>query len=156
MTLTEFVLETINANWPDGSLPDDVTRVNANDSELLDGPIRTRRKHLKRSNYIGVRHTQRDDTPGGVQAGSEREAVLRVQVEGLHESEHGDITDHAEFRTLVRNTKEALRADRYNPSVGDQHPATWVRLDIGPETGGSSAQADYYQTIYDVTLRGHE
>lgn len=156
MTLSNWLLETIDTEWPDGDIPDDVTRVNANDSELLDGPIRSRAKHLKKANYIGVRHTQRDDIPGGVNTGSEREAVLRVQVEGLVKRKGGSISDHQEFRDLVRGTKEAIRAVKHSPGVGDEHPATWVKVMVGPETGGSSAQSDYYQTIFDVTLEGHE
>lgn len=156
MTLTRYLLDTIETEWPDGSLPSDVEFIDANDSEILDGPLRTRTAQLEDANYIGVRHTQRDDQRGGVNIGNEREAVLRVQIEGAHEDEFGHLADHQEFRDLVRNTKETIRAVKHSPGVGDAHPATWVRAMVGPETGGSSAHADYYQTIFDVTLRGHE
>jgi len=156
MTLTRYLLDTIETEWPGSGPPSDLEFADANDSELLAGPIRTRTSRLEDAALIAVRHTSRDDIPGGAQVGSEREAVLRVQVEGVHEDEFGTIANHDDFRAIVRNSKEALRRVRYNPGVGDQHPATWVRLHIGPETGGSSAQADYYQTVYDVTLRGHE
>jgi hypothetical protein len=156
VTLTRYLLDVIDSEWPDGTLPDDVELVDANDSQVLSEPIRDRTASLQDANYIAVRHTQRDDTPGGVQAGNVREAVLRVQVEGLHEDEFGYIDDHDEFRTLVRNSKEAIRAVKNDPGVGDDHPAVWVKAMVGPETGGSSAHADYYQCVYDVTLRGHE
>jgi hypothetical protein len=156
MTLSEYLLDTIETEWPGGTLPHDLELVNANDSAAFNGPIRSRTNTLEDANYVAVRHTQRDDEPGGVKAGNVREAVLRVQVEGAHEDAYGNLADHDEFRTLVRNSKEAIRAVKNDPGVGDQHPATWVKVMVGPETGGSSAHADYYQCVYDVTLRGHE
>jgi hypothetical protein len=156
MSLVGYVLDTIEAEWPDGPFPSDTQRINIDESDVLTTNARQRAKCLTESNYIGAFLDRMDSMPGGVPAGEEREAVIRVTVDGLHSDQGGYIDSEDDYRTLVRNTKEALRTVKYGPNVGDAHPTTWVQLRVSGETSTSAANGDYFQTVFDVTLRGHE
>lgn len=156
MSLVGYVLDTIEAEWPGGSFPSDTQRINIDESDVLTTSARQRAKCLTESNYIGAFLDQMDASPGGVPAGEEREAVVRVTVDGLHTDQGGFIDSEDDFSSLKYDTKEALRTVKYDPGVGDAHPATWVRLRVSGERPASASNGDYFQTSFDVTLRGHE
>jgi len=154
MTLVAWVLNTIKTNW-DGSFPSDLERINRDDTQNLTAGRRARTVELKKANVVHASFAETDDNPFGVQSDPQLEAIVNVQVEGLHTDEYGHTDDEANFRDLVRSIKATLRDERFSPAVGSEHPATFVRLELDPEQSVSGTQADYFGTQFDVRLRGH-
>lgn len=154
MTLSDDVLGYIEDNWPEATFPSDLRRVNRNDSTVLAGNTRELTDKLKQANYVGVRDAEVGQTPVGTSFGYISEPVVGVRVLGLHESEFGHITDHAEFRALVRNIKEAIRAEETYPAVsrpGEYH--TILEQNFVDE---SANFGDYFFASWDLQFRGYD
>lgn len=154
MTLTEDVLGWIETNWPDGSFPSDLRRVNRNDSRLFPGGAEDRREKLRQANYVGVARGGDTPTPIGTEFGYRSVPVLNVRVVGLDAEQFGHIDDHADFRTLVENIKTAIRAEDEHPSTtgaGTYH--TIIEQDA---TDSSATGGDYYAETWDLQFRGYD
>jgi len=154
MTLADYVLDTIETEWPDGSLPDDLHLIQRDDA-VIRGSGRALDADLSKGNYVGAALSRIDPEPNGVRAEPALEATVAVRIDGMHESEHGYITDYAEFQTLVENVKAALRVQRYQPNVGDAHPGTFVKLELANDEDVSDEYQDHYGRLFDVQLTGH-
>lgn len=152
MTLSEWVLETIESNWP-GEFPDDLERVNRDDSEQMDTGIRSRTSDLERANFVGAATTSEVAAPLGAGGTDVVQPVVQVRVEGLHADEYGHVDNAAAFRSLVDDVKQTLRQE-HSPTVGDAHPASIVKLYVENETDQSHLFRDHFLAEFDVRFVG--
>lgn len=134
-------------------------RVNRDDSEILEGGIRTRKGELKEAAYVGATLADREPEPLGFEYDHELETVVAVRVEGLHTDEWGHIdpggTDGVPWDVLVRRIKRALLAERTYPAVGapDTDYYSLLITNVAPD---SASHRDYYREDFDVVLQGDE
>jgi hypothetical protein len=159
----DWVLDTLQSvvdDYADTDHP--LKRVNRDDSELLEGSIRSREADLQEANYVGATLADFDGEPIGTEFNQNTESIVGVRIEGLHHSEWGHVdpdgVDGVQFDApggLVDQIKTALQAEREFPSVG--HPdISFKSLYIGNEAPQSADWADYYRYDFDVRLTGHE
>ena len=155
MTLTEDVLGWIESNWPDGSFPRDLTRVNRNDSKQLEQSLTSLTDDLQRSNYVGVGAATTGLAPIGTEFGYVSEPIVSVRVVGMDsDDKFGHIADHAEFRTLVNNIRTAIRAEDEHPATtGNGTYHTILEQDL---TDLSANYRDYYLATWDLQFRGYD
>jgi hypothetical protein len=155
MTLSEDVLGYIKDNWPGAEFPVNLTRVNRNDSTVLSGNTRELTEMLKQSNYVGVRDADEGQTPIGTRFAYISEPVVNVRVVGMDSTENfGHISDHNEFKALVQNIKEAIRAEQTYPAVtrpGEYH--TILEQNFSDQ---SANYGDYYIATWDLQFRGYD
>ena len=137
-------------------------RVDRDDSELLEGNIRSRKADLQEATYVGATLADFNGEPIGTEFDQNTESIVGVRIEGLHHSEWGHVdSDGAEgvqFSApggLVDQIKTALQAEREFPAVG--HPdISFKSLYIENHAPQSAEYADYYRYDFDVRLTGHE
>lgn len=154
MTLTTDVLDAIESNWP-GGFPSDVTRLDRDDSKDIDANTRLRTADLQQANFVTAATDSVDDKPFAARADPAAEAIIMITVQGLHADEHGQLADDDEFRSVVQDVKTALRDERHDPTIGDSHPATWVRSFLEDSAVGSGGRADHYIEVFNLRLVGH-
>lgn len=92
-----------------------------------------------------------DHEPEGIQWSHDRvEAGVGVRVEGLHEDEHGDITDSADFGSLVDEVERTLQVERRRP-IDD-----YFSLIIRRTDRFSGNNTDYFRSDLSVFFDGLE
>lgn len=152
MTLTAYVLDTIKSDWT-GSFPSDLKRINRDDSKILEDSERSQAVDLEDANYVAANAGVRDRTQYGV--GVDRvEAVVEVDVQGLHADQFGQISDADEFETLVDDIKQVFRSKRFSIDVGSEDPATFVRLEINNEDALSNQYREHYHHEFNIRFIG--
>lgn len=145
-----------------GSITAPLTRVDRDDSELLEGNIRDRRGDLQESNFVGATFVGRSQVPIGTEYDHDLEVVVGVRVEGLHHSEWGyidpDGSDGIPFSGdggLVDRLRDAILAERKRPSP-DRPNIAYRHLTVENEAAQSSNYQDYYRHDFDVRFVGYE
>lgn len=78
------------------------------------------------------------------------ESGVSIRVEGVHESEHGEIADAAEFETLVDEVTRTLKTERKRPLPG------YYRLEVREQDDRSSNYNDYYRADLEAVFVGLE
>ncbi|WP_254766505.1 hypothetical protein [Salinilacihabitans rarus] len=163
----DWVLATIKANWAAGAWADvPLERIDRDNSELLEGDIRSRKEDLQRSNYVGAALADRATSPLGFEYDHEVEAVVGVRVEGLHADQWGHVDpdgalpptaddDGVPFDALVREIRKTLLRDRTYPQTNTPDTDHYTVL-VTNESPDSAAFRDYYRYDLDVILRGDE
>lgn len=163
----DWVLETIKANWSAGAWTDvPLERINRDNSELLEGDIRSRSEELERSNYVGASLVDRDSDPLGTEYDLDVETVVGLRIEGLHADQWGNVDPDASlpptesggpvpFDGLVREIRHALLRDRTYPETDTPDTDHYTVL-ITNESPDSAAYRDYYRYDFDVVLQGDE
>lgn len=159
-TEVTWVLDTIKANWP-GTFPADLERVDRDESDLLEGDIRSRKGDLQDSNFVGATHANTTTSAIGTEYDHSIETVVGIRIEGMttqgglfgHVDPSG--TDGIEWETLVSNIRRGLLQEREYPAVGADH-RTYTDLLITNPAPQSNRYRDYYRHDLDVVLRGYE
>jgi len=157
---TTWLLGVIKDNWPGASWPSDLVRRNRDNAETLDAVGRREEGvDLDLYNAISVSYGSRQDELFGTTPQYRIQTVLDVRIEGVHEDEHGQITDDDEFRKLVKYTQHAIDTQITYPSVpstDDIGRVEYLDLRIQDETAGLSAAKDYYDYTFSVSMRGNK
>lgn len=156
MTLVEYTLESIKSDW-DGPFPDDLKRINLDDSVILeDGDVRDRsaiEADHQDANFVMAGAGTRTRTQTGV--GVDRvEAVVEVEVSAGHSSQYGGIDTAAEFDQLVDDIVQVFRSDRFGPEVGDLDPATFVRVQVENQDSASRQHAQFFAASFELRYIG--
>lgn len=151
MTLSTDVLGWVKTNWPDGSFPGDLERVDRNDSEQLEGGVQSLTNALEQANFVGARDATRDPSPAGFSYDEQTiEAVVGVRVIGLVDNNEnfGHIADHDAFLTLVENIQTSILEEREYPTTSTAE--SYCTLFVENEADLSSNYRDYYRYDFDV------
>lgn len=177
----QWVLEAVKSNWPvlgdsgtygddlygdgiyydENEFPSDLARIHRDMPEILETGERTRSLELPQWNAIGVSLDSRNPTPVGDEYNYRVETTLSFRLEGLHESEWGNIESPAHFESLVRRIQHALAVERSYPTVDDvdNDPIGSVAYHtISPpenETDLSADDRDYYRRDWTVRFIGY-
>ena len=154
----DWVLAQLQSVVDDQPADHPLTRVNRDDSELLEGNIRTRTAELQESNYVGAALASVDATPIGTEFDQNVERIVGVRVEGLYcgDSTYGHANgDGVDFDDLVAAIQSALQAKREFPNV-DRASTTYRSLYIENHAPQSAQHRDYYRYDFDVRFSGHE
>lgn len=156
-TLTRFVLELLVDEWPDGSFPDDVRRIDRNESVILETGDPSQGVELTTNAVISVGRDTTDHTPEGTAPTYETVETLDVEIQALDARQYGTVGSHAEFRRLVDNIKVALDTERSIPDItlsGRDRQPTRVSMFIGDEQDRSTNQRSHYAVGFPLRLRG--
>jgi hypothetical protein len=134
-------------------------RVNRDESQLLDGDIRSRTGELRESNFVGATLADVSNDPIGTEFDYDREAVVGIRIEGLHESEFGHVDpdggDGVPWDTLVQAIRSALLSTRTFPDAG-RDGVSYTDLRTANDAPQSDDYADYYRRDFDVLFLGYE
>jgi len=156
-TLTRFVLELLVDEWPDGSFPDPVVRIDRNESVILETGNPSQGVELTTNAVISVGRDTTDHTPEGTAPTYETVETLDVEIQALDTRQYGTVGSHAEFRRLVDNIKAALDTERSLPDItlsGRDRQPTRVSMFIGDEQDRSTNQRSHYAVGFPLRLRG--
>mgnify|MGYP006876429226 CR=1 FL=1 len=153
MTLVEDSLGWIQADFP-GGFPSNLERVNRDDSDKLEGGIRSRKQDLARSNLVGVGSGRTNQNAVGTEYEHKQNTTLSCRIEGLHQDQRGHIADSDAFETLVRNIKLAILAHRKYPTTST--PATYLSIFVENGRNDSKNYRDFYQYSFDIRFRGYD
>jgi len=156
-TLTRFVLELLVNEWPDGSFPDPVVRIDRNESVILETGNPSQGVELTTNAVISVGRDTTDHTPEGTAPTYETIETLDVEIQALDTRQYGTVGSHAEFRRLVDNIKAALDTERSLPDItlsGRDRQPTRVSMFIGDEQDRSTNQRSHYAVGFPLRLRG--
>jgi hypothetical protein len=164
---TDWVLSEIKTQWPSGSYSDiPLERVDREDSEKLDGGVRSRKGELQEQNFVGAALAERGRTPIGTEFDYDVEAVVGVRVEGLHHDAYGYIDpsaslppstsgDPVPWSDLVDAIQDAVQTNRTFPSVG-RSDTSYTHVRIANESDRSDNYGDYYRADFDLVFGGYE
>lgn len=137
-------------------------RIDRDDSELLDGDIRTRTRELRSGNYVGAATADRSETPIGTEYDLQVEEVVGIRIEGLHYSAKGHVDPDGQNGVvfdgdpgLVQDIKTALYQGRRSPDAG-RTSVNFTDLTITNQAPQSSRFADYYRFDADILFSGFE
>jgi len=156
-TLTRFVLKLLVDEWPDGSFPDPVVRIDRNESVILETGNPSQGVELTTNAVISVGRDTTDHTPEGTAPTYETIETLDVEIQALDTRQYGTVGSHAEFRRLVDNIKAALDTERSLPDItlsGRDRQPTRVSMFIGDEQDRSTNQRSHYAVGFPLRLRG--
>jgi len=161
LDLTEFVLDVLDG-WDTSNYDPQPALVNGNDSTFYASPPpgytagdRTQDFDFTHGNLITVDNgPDRQQTPIGTEYDYDVEDGVTVVIQGAHESQHGHIADHDDFRTLVDEARRLIQADRRFPVSGDGE--AYVSLQVDLESDNSHEYRDFYEYTFDVTFDGYE
>lgn len=174
----DAVLGFITDNWQAGTYADiPLERIDRDDSELLDGSVRSHSEDLQADNYVGATLADTDRQAIGTEYDHQVEVVVGVRIEGLHHTEHGNVDPDAalppgtandpvpwfeyvdgsdtEQPGLVKEIRDAILRDRTFPSTR-QADISYTDLQIANGVDTSSDYTDYYRHDFDVILSGYE
>lgn len=139
-------------------------RVDRDNSELYAGagsvdmsrPVKQRAEEFRTSNLVGIRSVSADNDPEGQEYALDRDIVLSVRIEGLHERGDGHIDPRGErgvvFDDLCKTIRDTLLVGRTFPS----HPAfddARLSVRITNQDHQSSEWSDFYRREFDVVIR---
>lgn len=139
--------------------PVQLERVDRDDSQLLEGGIRSRTGELQEAVYAGATLADVANSPIGTEFDFDREAVVGVRIEGLHHSEFGHVdpdgANGVPWSDLVAQLRDAILSERVRPG-GEPSGVEYHHLTIANEAPQSSNWADYYRHDFDVVFQGYE
>jgi hypothetical protein len=167
VTLVEYTLAAIKTNW-DGTYPDYLKRIDLDDSVILEegpgfglsfGDSVGNRVHnaieadLQDATFVAAGAGARTRTQTGI--GVDRvEAVVEIDVSAGHSNRYGDIDTAAEFDQLVDDIVQVFRSDRFDPTVGDLDPATFVRVRVENQDSASRQYAQSFAADFELRYIG--
>lgn len=156
-TLTRFVLETIFVEWPDPLIPQDLARIDKDDSVFLPTGERVQSAPIDDFTLISVSRDTTDPTVEGPGATYETIETLDVEIEAVAADQFGTVESHAEFRRLVDKTKTALDTERRFPATNltdRTRQPTRLSMYIGSETDRSHGLRDSFRVGFPLRIRG--
>jgi hypothetical protein len=163
----DAVLDFIKNNWSAGSYSDiPLERIDRDNSELLDGGVRSHSEDLQADNYVGATLADASREPLGTGYDHRVEVVVGVRVEGLHHTGYGNIDpdaslppatagDPVPWSELVDEIRTAILRDRTFPDTS-RSDIGYKDLFITNDTPAASDYGDYYRRDFDVAFRGFE
>jgi len=157
----DWVLETLQSVVDAQPVTHPLKRANRNDSEVLEGNIKSRTADLQDANYVGATLADVAGEPIGTEFDQNVERIVGVRIEG-YSGGYGHIDpageDGVQFDAidgLVDQITDALWAGREFPPI--DHPRiTFKSLYVENHAPQSDQWADYYRYDFDVRLTGHE
>lgn len=156
-TLTRFVLDLIDEEWPDASLPPDLLRIDRNESVAVGTGEVVQSVDLTDNIVLSVGRDTTDHTPEGTLPRYETVEVLDMKIEAADSRQFGTIGSHADFRRIVDKVRQALDAERSLPDVsltGRTRQPERLEMFIGEETDRSSNQRNHYSVGFPLRVRG--
>ena len=157
-TELDWVLQTIWEAWP-GTFPEDLTRVDRDESKLLEGDIRKRHGDLKRSNFVGATHVGTAKEPIGTEYDYKIETTIGIRIEGLHVDQFGHVdpsgAERIPWQELTNNIERGLLSRRSYPDVGAPN-RSYHTLRTANESDQSHDWADAFRRDFDLLLIGYE
>jgi hypothetical protein len=156
-TLTRFVLELLVDEWPEPSFPDDLHRIDRNESVILETDEPSQGDELTSNAVLSVGRDTTDHAPEGTSPIYETVEILDVEIQALDARQYGTVESHAEFRRLVDNVKLALDTERSLPDIsllGRDRQPTRLSMFIGDEQDRSTNQRSHYAVGFPLRLRG--
>jgi len=162
-----WTLDKIKTNWSAGSYSDiPLERIDRDDSDKLDGNVRSHVSDLQADNYVGATFADRSTSPIGTEFDYDVEAVVGVRIEGLHHTEYGYVDpdaslppstagDPVPWDALVEEIRSAIMTDRKHPSVGRSN-VSYTDVQIANENRQSANFGDYYRCDFDLLFNGYE
>lgn len=166
----DFVLSAIKDNWSAGSYSNiPLERVDRDNSDQLDGNVRSHTADLQADNYVGCSYAGRSQTPIGTEYDHELAVTVNVRIEGLHHTEHGKVDPTASLppatandpvpfsgsNSLVGEIRAAILGDKAYPDTGVAD-IDYTNLVIDNETPLGFEYGDYYRHDFDVLFEGYE
>ena len=163
----DWTLSEIKTNWSAGSYADiPLERVDRDDSELLDGSVRSHTEDLQSSNFVGASLADTAREPEGSGFDYKIERIVTIRVEGLHHSEYGKVNpdnslppgtadDPVPFDDLVNEIQDAVQVNRTVPAPG-RSDTDYTDVQIANESRRSSEYGDYYRADFELRVRGYE
>lgn len=150
--LVQFLIEQVEADWPEASFPDHLYLVDRMNSEEYDGAdtLRTKDAALESGNYLSFANASSSSTPTGPNYCLDIEDVVSCQLEGLHTAESGHVANAAEFEQLWNNIRDAIYENRSAP-LGQ-----YKNLYIENIRQASDDYQWYFLTNFEVRFRGRE
>lgn len=139
-------------------------RVDRDDSDILEGNIRSRTGELKDANYVGAGTASVARTPIGTEFDNRVERVIGVRIEGLHVDQWGHVDpggvegipfDDGSGSSLVDRLQTALNTEREFPGVG-RSGTTYTTLYVENDAPQSTQYRDYYRYDFDARFVGYE
>ena len=112
-----YVLSVIKDNWPADEFPNHLARIDRDEPKILETDERTKSIELSRWNAVGASLVDRSTNPRGTEYDHYIETVVDVRVEGLHETEHGNVSSTMAFRHLVNAIRRAILTERSYPPL---------------------------------------
>lgn len=156
----EWVLDQIQSVVDAQPAEHPLERINRDDSELLDGDIRTRSRELQAANYVGAATADRSATPIGTEYDLQVEEVVGIRIEGLDHAAKGHVDPDGQHGVvfdgdpgLVQDIKTAIYQGRRFPDAG-RTPVEFTNLVITNQAPQSSRFADYYRFDADILFSG--
>jgi hypothetical protein len=156
----DAVLGFIKTNWQAGTYGDiPIERVDRDNSELLDGNVRSHSEDLQASNYVGATVADAGRQPIGTEYDLDVETIAGVRVEGLHHHQRGHVdpdgNEGVPFDELEQLLRDPLWTRRAYPDAGNSR-TTYHTLRIENDTQASSDYGSYFRTDFDVRFDGYE
>jgi len=134
-------------------------RVDRDDSDDLDGSIRTREAELQAANYVGASLADESTSPVGSAYDHDYERVVGLRIEGLHHSQYGHVdpdgANGVVWDDLVHSIRHELLGSRTFPAAG-RSDVDYTDLRLQNEAPQSADYADYYRYDADIVFRGYE
>lgn len=138
---------------------DDAEVYETDDAVDMTIPPRSRTKQLERANYVGAGLVSSDRSPIGTEYNYRVNDVVRVRVEGLHNSEYGNIDPAGEdgvvFSTLINAIQNAIDSAATFPQVPGEE-AQYTHLLVVNDDPQSADWADLYRYSFDIEFSGYE
>jgi len=161
LDLTTHVLSVLDA-WDTNNYSPKPALINKNDAAFYanapgnySAGDRTKDFDHTQASIIKVGNgPDRQQTPIGTEYDYDVEDAVGVTIQAVHEDEHGDIADHAEFLSLVDEARRLIQADREFPL--DQGDEYYPSLQVDLESDNSDEYMDFYEYTFDVTFDGYE
>jgi len=133
--------------------------VDRDDSEFLEGDIRSREGDLRDAVFVGASRADKNRSPAGTEYDHDVETIVAVRIEGMHYDEFGHVDPDGDkgvpFDRLEWLVQRPPLRRRSYPDVGPPR-MQYHTLRIENEAPQSDDYSDYYRTDIDVRLDGYE
>jgi hypothetical protein len=155
---TQWVLDTIQSNWPDPLFPSDLVRLNNDRPEILASGRRTKEIELTKHNVVRAGLGDRRRELRGTESWYRIETIVDVGIEAAHDSQHGRVSDENSFDELVDKVQRAIDDERSFPTVSGSGVGeiAYHTVYLQNEVPDLSANEDHYRTEFEVVLKGKQ
>jgi len=154
-----WLLDTIRDQWPGVEFPNSIARINRDDPINLRTNQQSVSVDLERFNAIHVASGSVQREIFGTKPQYRATTTLDVRVEAKTVRDRGNVSDDAEFNTLVRYAQHAINTQLVYPDVDpdaeDIGRIVYLNARIQDEQRLASGDKDYYRTDFTVELRGN-
>lgn len=162
----DYVLDKVKTNWSAGTYGDiPIERIDRDNSEKLDGNVRSHTEDLQANNFVGAAFADRIPEPIGTEYDLDVDVVVSVRIEGLHHTEFGYVNpdnslppttagDPVPWTDFVKEIRSTINTERTFPNTTSS--INYTDLVITNENPLSYEYGDYYRHEFDVAFAGYE